>query len=155
MPFMPPTDSMFLLAENRDHPMHVGGLQLFVPPDGAGPEFVVELLESFRQAEAISPLFLKRPGQPLGTRWKSDETIDYDHHVRHSAVPGPGRIRELLQLTSRWHGSLLDRHRPLWEVHVVEGLKDGRIAVYTKVHHSMVDVVSALRLMTRSLREDP
>lgn len=155
MSFMPPTDSMFLLAENRDHPMHVGGLQLFVPPDGAGPEFVREMLEAFRQTDNISPLFRKRPGDPVGTRWKMDATIDYDHHVRHSAVPGPGRIRELLQLTSRWHGSLLDRHRPLWEVHVVEGLQDGRVAVYTKVHHAMVDGVSALRLMQRSLSEDP
>ncbi|WP_254052219.1 wax ester/triacylglycerol synthase family O-acyltransferase [Aeromicrobium sp. A1-2] len=151
---MPPTDAMFLLAENRDHPMHVGGLQLFVPPDGAGPEFVREMLDAMRQTDHISPLFRKRPGEPIGTRWKLDETIDYDHHVRHSAVPGPGRIRELLQLTSRWHGSLLDRHRPLWEAHVVEGLQDGRFAVYTKVHHSMVDGVSALRLMQRSLSED-
>lgn len=152
---MPPTDSMFLLAENRDHPMHVGGLQLFVPPEGAGEEFTADMLRAFRRSDDVSPLFCKRPGQPIGTRWKADETIDFDHHVRHSAVPGPGRIRELLQLTSRWHGSLLDRHRPLWEVHVVEGLKDGRVAVYTKVHHSMVDGVSALRLMQRSLSEDP
>jgi diacylglycerol O-acyltransferase len=155
MSLMPPTDSMFLLAENRDHPMHVGGLQLFVPPAGAGPEFVRDVLEAYRRTDNISPLFRKRPGEPVGTRWKIDETIDYDHHVRHSAVPSPGRIRELLQLTSRWHGSLLDRRRPLWEVHVVEGLQDGRIAVYTKVHHAMVDGVSALRLMQRSLSEDP
>lgn len=155
MSLMPPTDSMFLLAENRDHPMHVGGLQLFVPAEGSGPDAVAEMLETFRQADEVSPIFRKRPGQPTGTRWKTDATIDHEHHVRHSAVPGPGRIRELLQLTSRWHSSLLDRHRPLWEVHVVEGLKDGRIAVYTKVHHSMVDGVSALRLMQRSLSEDP
>ncbi|MEJ7635790.1 wax ester/triacylglycerol synthase family O-acyltransferase [Aeromicrobium sp.] len=159
MSFMPLTDSMFLLAESREHPMHVGGLQLFVPPEGSGPEYARELLEAFRQTDNIAPLFRRRPAEPVGslgnTWWKTDDTIDYDYHVRHSAVPQPGRIRELLQLTSRWHGSLLDRHRPLWEVHIVEGLKDGRIAVYTKVHHAMVDGVSALRLMTRSLSEDP
>jgi diacylglycerol O-acyltransferase len=155
MSFMPPTDSMFLLAENRDHPMHVGGLQLFVPPDGAGPEFLTDLIDSFRKNDNVSPVFRKRPGRPIGTWWKDDDAIDFDHHVRHSAVPGPGRIRELLQLTSRWHGALLDRHRPLWEVHVVEGLADGRIAVYTKVHHSMIDGVSALRLLQRSLSVDP
>ncbi len=155
MSFMSPTDSMFLLAESRDHPMHVGGLQLFVPPEGEARQFVGEVLAAFSKSDDVSPLFRKRPGQPVGTRWKTDETIDYEHHVRHSAVPGPGRIRELLQLTSRWHSSLLDRHRPLWEVHVVEGLNDGRVAVYTKVHHSMIDGVSALRLMQRSLSEDP
>ena len=159
MSFMPPTDSMFLLGESREHPMHVGGLQLFELPDQAGPEFVGELIESFRHTDNVSKMFRQRPAQPVSslgnTWWTYDDTIDYDHHVRHSAVPHPGRIRELLQLTSRWHGALLDRHRPLWEAHVVEGLADGRIALYTKVHHSMIDGVSALRLMQRSLSEDP
>ncbi|NRQ49922.1 WS/DGAT/MGAT family O-acyltransferase [Aeromicrobium stalagmiti] len=159
MSFMPPTDSMFLLAESREHPMHVGGLQLFVPPEGSGPEYAREMVAAFRESGQVSPLFRKRPAEPVGslgnTWWKVDEAIDFDYHVRHSAVPQPGRIRELLQLTSRWHGSLLDRHRPLWEAHVVEGLSDGRIAVYSKIHHSMVDGVSALRLMQKSLSEDP
>ena len=159
MSFMPPTDSMFLLAESREHPMHVGGLQLFELPDGAGPDIVTELIETFRSTDNISPTFRKRPAEPVSslgnTWWKYDDTIDYDHHIRHSAVPKPGRIRELLQLTSRWHGSLLDRHRPLWEAHVVEGLADGRIAVYSKIHHSLVDGVAAIRLMSRSLTEDP
>ncbi len=159
MSFMPPTDSMFLLAESREHPMHVGGLQLFELPDGAGHEYVRELIEAFRHTDNVSPTFRKRPAEPVSslgnTWWKYDDTIDYDYHIRHSAVPQPGRIRELLQLTSRWHGSLLDRHRPLWEAHVVEGLADGRIALYSKIHHSMVDGVSALRLMQRSLTEDP
>jgi diacylglycerol O-acyltransferase len=159
MPFMPPTDSMFLLAETREHPMHVGGLQLFQPPEDAGPEFVRDLIARFREPESVSSLFRRRPAEPVSTLgtawWSTDRTIDMDHHVRHSAVPQPGRIRELLQLTSRWHGSLLDRHRPLWESHVVEGLKDGRIAIYTKVHHSMIDGVSALRLMQRALSADP
>ena len=159
MSFMPPTDSMFLLAESREHPMHVGGLQLFELPDGAGPDVVTELIETFRATDNISPTFRKRPAEPVSSLgnawWKFDDTIDYDHHVRHSAVPQPGRIRELLQLTSRWHGALLDRHRPLWEAHVVEGLADGRIAVYSKIHHALVDGVAAIRLMQRSLSEDP
>ncbi len=159
MPFMPPTDSMFLLAESREHPMHVGGLQLFVPPEGAGPEYVREMVMAFRESGEVSPTFRRRPAEPVGTFgntwWKTDDAVDLEYHVRHSAVPQPGRIRELLQLTSRWHGALLDRHRPLWEAHVVEGLSDGRIAVYSKIHHSMVDGVSALRLMQRSLSEDP
>ena len=98
----------------------------------------------------------KAPVGSLGnTWWATDDVVDFDYHVRHSAVPRPGRIRELLHLTSRWHGSLLDRHRPLWECHVVEGLEDGRIAVYSKIHHSMVDGVAAIKLMQRALSEDP
>ena len=159
MPFMPPTDSMFLLAESREHPMHVGGLQLFVTPEDAGPQYARQMIDAFRQSSDVSALFRRRPADPvnlLGTTWWStDDAVDYDYHVRHSAIPEPGRIRELLQLTSRWHGALLDRHRPLWECHVVEGLADGRIAVYSKIHHSMVDGVAAIRLMQRSLSEDP
>ncbi|WP_229051691.1 wax ester/triacylglycerol synthase family O-acyltransferase [Aeromicrobium sp. Leaf350] len=158
MPFMPPTDSMFLLAESREHPMHVGGLQLFEPPADAGPEYVRDLIEQFRSSDNVNPLFRKRPAEPVGavgnTWWSLDETVDFDYHVRHSALPEPRRIRELLQATSHWHSSLLDRHRPLWECHVVEGLQDGRFAVYNKVHHSMIDGVSAIRLMQRSLSTD-
>jgi WS/DGAT/MGAT family acyltransferase len=120
---------------------------------------VTDLIESFRSTDNISPAFRKRPAEPVSslgnTWWTYDDTIDHDHHIRHSAVPPPGRIRELLQLTSRWHGALLDRHRPLWEAHVVEGLQDGRIAVYSKIHHALVDGVAAIRLMQRSLSEDP
>ncbi len=159
MPFMPPTDSMFLLAESREHPMHVGGLQLFEPPADAGPHFVRDVLEQYRSSDNVNPLFRKQPAEPVGavgsTWWTHDESIDFDYHVRHSALPEPRRIRELLQATSLWHSSLLDRHRPLWECHVVEGLQDGRFAVYTKVHHSLIDGVSAARLMQRSLSTDP
>jgi diacylglycerol O-acyltransferase len=63
-------------------------------------------------------------------------------------------VRELLELTSRLHGSLLDRHRPLWESHLVEGLNDGRFAVYTKIHHALVDGVSGMRLMSKALATD-
>ena len=87
--------------------------------------------------------------------WAYDEDIDIDYHVRRSALPTPGRVRELLELTSRLHTSLLDRHRPLWEAHVVEGLSDGRFAVYTKIHHALIDGVSALKLMQRPCRPTP
>ncbi len=159
MPFMPPTDSMFLLAEGREKPMHVGGLQLFERPDDAGPDYVRELIESFTSNDEVSPLFRKRPADPVGalgtTWWTYDDAIDFEYHVRHAALPEPRRIRELLQAVSIWHGSLLDRHRPLWECHVVDELQDGRFAVYTKVHHGMVDGVSAIHLMQRSLSTDP
>lgn len=64
-------------------------------------------------------------------------------------------MRDLLELTSRLHTSLLDRHRPLWELHVVEGLADGRFALYTKMHHALIDGVSAVKLMQRTMSTDP
>jgi WS/DGAT/MGAT family acyltransferase len=87
--------------------------------------------------------------------WQVDNDIDLEHHIRHSSLPRPGRVRELLALASRLHATPLDRQRPLWEAHLIEGLEGRRFAVYTKIHHSLVDGVSALRLLERSLSSDP
>lgn len=152
-------DAAFLLAESREHPMHVGALMLLQPPEGAGPDYGQQVYERMIASDDIHPTFLKRPVAPLGNvgalAWTHDEEIDFEYHVRRVAMPSPGRIRELLAVVSRWHGTLLDRHRPLWEVHIIEGLADGRIAVYTKIHHALVDGVSALRLFERRLSTDP
>ena len=159
MKLMSPMDSMFLIGESREHPMHVGGLQLFTPPDGAGPEFMLEIYAAMLACGDIQPAFRKHPAKRIGgftnMAWEFDDDIDIEYHVRRSALPTPGRVRELLELTSRLHGTLLDRHRPLWESHMIESPTDGRFAVYTKVHHALVDGVSALKLMQRSLSTDP
>jgi diacylglycerol O-acyltransferase / wax synthase len=161
MDLMSPTDSVFLLTETREHPMHVGGLQLFEPPEGAGPEFVREVYDALIANRDFQPTFRKRPAWVVGglanVAWAYDDAddIDIDYHLRRSALPSPGRVRELLELTSRWHSTLLDRHRPLWETHFVEGLNDGRFALYSKSHHSLIDGVSALKLMQRTLSTDP
>jgi diacylglycerol O-acyltransferase / wax synthase len=156
---MPPQDSMFIVAEAREQPMHVGSLQVFELPDDAGDDFVTELYEQAIAVEQVAPLFRKRPRRSLTTggqwAWVEDDDLDLEHHVRHSALPRPGRVRELLALTSRLHGTLLDRKRPLWEAHLIEGLGDNRFAVYTKLHHSLMDGVSGLRLMQRSMSKSP
>jgi len=159
MQLMPVTDSMFLLMESREHPMHVGGLQLFTKPDGAGEDYVESIYRDLIDRAKVARLFRKRPMNPVNTLgqalWTEDAELDLSYHVRRSALPSPGRVRELLELTSRWHGILLDRHRPLWETHFVEGLTDNRFAIYTKVHHAVLDGVSALRLMQNTLTADP
>ena len=159
MELMMPTDAVFLLGESREHPMHIGGLQLYEPPEGAGPAFVREFYDRLVAQQDFQPTFLKRPATFLGgigsLGWSYDKDVDVDYHVRRKALPSPGRVRDLLELTSLLHSSLLDRHRPLWEAHVIEGLKDGRFAMYTKFHHSLIDGVSALKLMQRALSDDP
>jgi diacylglycerol O-acyltransferase / wax synthase len=159
MELMMPTDAIFLLGESREHPMHVGGLQLYKPPQGAGRGYTREFYDQLVAQRDFQPTFLKRPatfwGGIANLGWSYDKDIDIDYHVRRSALPSPRRVRELLELTSRWHSSLLDRHRPLWEMHIIEGLKDGRFAVYTKFHHALIDGVSALKLMQRTLSNDP
>jgi diacylglycerol O-acyltransferase len=154
-----PPSAAFLLSENRSMPMHVGGLQLFEKPEGAGPEYIREMFEAMRGEEEISPLFLKHPHRSARTAaqlvWRPDEQFDIDHHVRHSALPQPGRYRELFELCSRLHSTRMAWDRPLWEAHVIEGLADGKVAMYTKIHHALVDGVSAMRLMQSVLSTDP
>ncbi|CAM4242609.1 Putative diacyglycerol O-acyltransferasec/MT3848 [Mycobacterium basiliense] len=153
-----PLDSMFLRAESREHPLHVAGLQLFTPPAGAGPLFAQETYQAMRVSHDVTAAFRKHPAKTLGgitnLAWTFDDDVDLDYHVRRSGLPAPGRVRELLELTSRLHGTLLDRHRPLWEMHLIDGLKDGRFAIYTKMHHAIVDGVSALNLLQGSLSSD-
>ncbi|MGB3483759.1 MAG: wax ester/triacylglycerol synthase family O-acyltransferase [Mycobacterium sp.] len=159
MELISPTDSVFLVGESREHPMHVGGLQLYQPPEGAGNDFVRELYQEMVAHNEFGPTFRKHPATILGgianLGWAYDDDVDIDYHLRRSALPQPGRVRDLLELTSRVHGTLLDRHRPLWEIYLVEGLTDGRFAVLTKVHHALIDGVSALKLVEQTLSEDP
>jgi diacylglycerol O-acyltransferase len=159
MALMSPADSMFLIPESREQPMHVGSLQLFDLPEGADRSLIRETYERLLAATEVAPLFRRRPHRSLATlgqwSWSEDDDVDLEHHVRHSALPEPGRVRELLALTSRLHGSLLDRQRPLWEMHVIEGLEGDRFAVYTKLHHAVMDGVSGLRLLQRTLGDSP
>lgn len=154
-----PTSAGFLMTENRNMPMHVAGLQLFEKPEGAGPDYVREQYDAWMAHGDVSPFFRKRPSRGISTAgqwvWTEDDQFDIEHHVRHSALPNPGRVRELLDLTSRLHSQMLGRERPLWEAHVIEGLADGRVAMYTKMHHSMVDGIAAMRILAQVLTSDP
>ncbi len=156
---MSPTDSIFLTVEARQRPMHVGGLHLYQPPADAGPRYAQDLFARLAATTTVSPLFRKRPVRSLLTggqwAWEDDAQFDIEHHVRHNALPKPGRVLELLALCSRLHSTLLDRNRPLWEAHLIEGLSDGRFALYFKIHHALVDGVAAAKLLQSVLSTDP
>jgi diacylglycerol O-acyltransferase len=156
---MDPTSTGFMFAENRSMPMHVGGLQLFRKPEGAGRSYVKDMYDDMLTHERPAPLFAKRPYRSVSTAgqwfWGQDDQFDLEYHVRHSALPKPGRIRELLELCGRLHGTRLARERPLWEIHVIEGLRDGRVAMYSKMHHALIDGVSSMRLTQSVLSPDP
>lgn len=155
MKALSPADSMFLMMEGRRQPMHVAGLQLFKPPAGAGKHFVTEFVEFLREHEQPVYPFNMRPVFRLGRWfWVEDEHFDLEYHFRHSSLPSPGRIRELLTLVSRWHGGVMDRSRPLWEIHLVEGLRDKRFALYGKVHHALFDGVAATKVTLNTLSPD-
>ncbi|MEQ9547975.1 MAG: wax ester/triacylglycerol synthase family O-acyltransferase [Marinobacter sp.] len=151
-----PTDQMFLWLEKRQQPMHVGGLQLFSFPEDAPDDYVAQLADQLRDHTTVTSPFDRRLDsrftQPV---WVRDEHLDLEHHFRFEALPTPGRVRELLSFVSAEHSHLMDRERPLWEFHLIEGLRDRQFAVYTKIHHSLVDGVSAMRMAQRMLSPDP
>jgi len=151
-----PVDQVFLWLEKRQQPMHVGGLQLFSFPEDAPDDYVAQLADQLREETIVTPPFDRRLGSRFGQPvWVEDEQLDLEHHFRFEALPTPGRVRELLSFVSAEHSHLMDRERPMWEFHLIEGLKDRQFAVYTKVHHSLVDGVSAMRLFQRMLSQDP
>ncbi|KAF0808455.1 acyltransferase [Alcanivorax xiamenensis] len=156
MKSLSPVDQLFLWLEKRQQPMHVAGLQLFSFPEDAGPKYVSELAQSIRDYCCPEPPFNQRLTRRFGQYfWTEDKQFDIDHHFRHEALPKPGRIRELLSLVSAEHSNLLDRERPLWEAHLIEGIRGRQFALYTKVHHSVVDGISAMRMGMRALSKDP
>jgi WS/DGAT/MGAT family acyltransferase len=152
-------DTIFLAGESRESMMHVGGLLVFTPPADAPPDLLRRLMGEFKQGTHVfspwnlklrAPEFLTSPRQA----WIEDEDFDLDYHVRRSALPSPGDERELGILVSRLHSVQMDFHRPLWELHIIEGLSGGRFALYFKVHHSLVDGYSAMRLLAQSFSMD-
>ncbi|QHE71027.1 WS/DGAT/MGAT family O-acyltransferase [Rhodococcus sp. WAY2] len=157
---MSPLDSMFLLGESREHPMHVGGVEIFQPPEGADTHDIRAMLDRAlaESTGAIAPKLAKRARRSLSSfgqwSWETVDELDLEHHIRHDALPAPGTEAELMALCSRLHESLLDRSRPLWEMHLIEGLSDGRFAVYTKIHHSVADGVTAMKMLRNALSEN-
>jgi diacylglycerol O-acyltransferase len=84
-----------------------------------------------------------------------DKAFDIDYHVRHTVLPGPGTRDQLVEMISRLHANLLDRERPLWEFHLIEGLQNRQFAFYTKIHHAMADGITFSRWFAESGSASP
>jgi len=143
---MSPLDASFLFMETPTTPMHSGGVAIFRPPAGGfDHEQLVRLISQrlpyvprYRQRVRDVPFGVARPV------WVDDEDFDVTYHVRRSALPKPGSAQQLQELVARIMSRPLDRHRPLWEMYLVEGLADGNFAIITKSHESLVDGLSAV-----------
>jgi WS/DGAT/MGAT family acyltransferase len=153
---IPPLDLLFYIMETHDNPKHVAGLQIFKLPAGAGDNYLVDLVEKLRQIPAVEPFNFKplfpRFGLP---QWQSVDNMEMEYHLRHSALPKPGNMRQLMTVVQRLHAGVLDRQRPGWICQVIEGLEDNRFAIYSKVHHAYIDGMSGVKRMYGSLSPDP
>jgi len=151
-------DASWLLVESSETPMHVGALMPFSLPDDAGPDFVRDVMTALRAATTVEAPWNRRLHTPmlrgLIPLWMEVDNIDLEHHVRHSALPSPGGERELGQLIARLHSQPLDLTRPPWEVELIEGLEGGRFALYTKVHHALMDGIGGVKLLVRAMSTD-
>jgi WS/DGAT/MGAT family acyltransferase len=148
MEWMSPMDASFLHIEGPMNPMHIGGVSIFegpAPPFGRLEEMVARKLgrvPRYRQKVRFVPLELGRPV------WVDDPHFNLAYHLRHSALPRPGSDEQLRATAARIFAQRLDRDKPLWEIWMLEGLRGSRWALLSKVHHCMVDGVSATDLMT-------
>lgn len=154
-----PMDAAWLYVENATTPMHVAALQIYSLPENAPANFLSEVAAQARQARSYAPPWNLRlvpsPLRGVLPAWEHDDDLDIDYHFRHSALPAPGGERELGVLVSRLHSHPIDLTRPLWECHLIEGLENNRFAVYTKMHHALVDGVGGIRMMQRAMTTDP
>ena len=146
-----PGDAFFLLIESDKTPSQIGVLVRMKLPKGKDKTFIVEMMEGFRKhqptGEPYNLKLAKRSPISPSYKWETVDNIDIDYHLRHSALPQPGGERELAVLISRLHSIPLDHGRPMWELHVIEGLEDNCFAIYAKMHHSLIDGVAGSRLM--------
>jgi diacylglycerol O-acyltransferase len=155
MDVMSPMDASFLHIEDADHPMHIGGVSIF---EGPAPAFEhleqmvaskLDMVPRYRQKVRFVPFNLGRPV------WVEDPYFSLGYHLRHTALPQPGTEDVLRRTSARVFAQHLDRTKPLWEIWMVEGLSGSRWALLSKVHHCMVDGVSATDLMTVMFDDSP
>jgi diacylglycerol O-acyltransferase / wax synthase len=148
-------DASFLYLDAPDAPLHVGGVLVLEAPPG-GVEVLADLVEA---RLSLVPRYRQRvmevPGHLANPVWVDDPDFDVTYHVRRSALPRPGTEQQLFALVSRVTAQPLDRDRPLWEVYLVEGLEQNRVAVVTKTHPALVDGLSAIDIGQVLLDPEP
>lgn len=155
-------DTMFLELEQVDPTahMHIGAALVFGPlPDGGAPD-VEELRALIGARMGLLPRFAQRLSAPEAgpltwLTWEPAPDFDIRTHLRHATLPAPGGDEELREWLGDFWSHRLDRHLPLWEIVLLDGLADGRWAMATKTHHCLVDGVGSLDIGDLLLDADP
>src|SRR3954449_41031 len=153
-------DAQFLAIETPRTWGHVSGLAVYDPSTTPTGQLTIEDLCRFvsQRLHLLPPFRWRLVWVPFGLDhpyWIEDPDFDLDFHIRESAVPPPGGDRQLAEVVSRIFARPLDRSRPLWELYLIQGLSEGRVAVFTKIHHAVVDGVSGNELVSVLLDPSP
>lgn len=153
-----PLDAAWLFTETRATPNHVGGLLQFRLPEDAPRDYLRRMMHDFRTHRQFAPPWNRRLRSPMLKHpmhaWVEDTDVDLEYHVRHAALPWPGGERELGELVGRLHSTPIDLARPPWECTIIEGLEGHRFALYIKMHHSLIDGVSGMKMLQRAMATD-
>jgi diacylglycerol O-acyltransferase / wax synthase len=140
--------------ETPETPQHVGALSGYALPAGYKGDFYDDFRRGLSKRLHLVPLFTRKlapmPLQFANPVWVEDSQVDLDYHVQRLTLPRPGAQAQLEDCVGRLHSELLDRHRPLWRIAVIDGLDNGDVAYYLKVHHATMDgQASVLMAQTR------
>ncbi|MBF6180265.1 WS/DGAT/MGAT family O-acyltransferase [Nocardia otitidiscaviarum] len=144
-------DASFLYLETDSQLLHVCALLILDPnADGAGYDFDELRAELGRRLHLVPAMRRRLHTVPLNLDhpvWVRDSAFDLDHHLHRVELPAPGDDRALADLTAEIAERPMDRGRPLWEMWVVEGLPEGKIAMIAKYHHAIVDGITGTTMM--------
>lgn len=150
-------DASLIALEDARTPLHVVSVMIFEPLEqGLDHERLTGLVAArIGQVTRYRQRVREMPGRLGPPVWVDDAAFDITYHVRRAALPRPGTRTQLAEFTARIAGRPLDRARPLWELYLLEGLEQGRFAVVTKVHQSLVDGVTTVDLGHLVLDDGP
>ena len=154
-------DASFLYLETPSLHMHVSMAAVLDPATVPGGYSYEKLRDLVGARLALAPVFRRRlvevPFRLGHPYWVNDESFDLDYHMHRAVLPAPGGLEELGRFVGDVCSRQLDRSKPLWEMHVVEGLAGGKVAMVSKIHHSTIDGVSGAELLAQlfDLEPDP
>ncbi|MFZ0178334.1 MAG: wax ester/triacylglycerol synthase family O-acyltransferase [Candidatus Dormiibacterota bacterium] len=145
-------DAQFLALETPRIYGHVTGLLVLDPSTAPGGALTLSDLQNLiLERLPLIPIFKWRLAEvPLGldfAYWVDDPDFDVDFHVRELALVPPGSAAQLEEQVARIFSRPLDRSRPLWEIYLIHGLENGRVALMTKVHHAVIDGLSGAEIL--------
>jgi len=149
MPQLSAADQAFFLLETRERPMNIGALLVLAPPAGTGGRFADRLLAAML-TRPVGPPFNYRlqPGPIKGLHsFKVDEQMNPASQVHRHALRRSSGLPELFRQICTIHVHLLPRDAPLWELHVFTGLPRGRVALYFKTHHGLIDGIGFIHIL--------
>lgn len=147
-------DAAFLHLETPETPMHVASASLFDPPARSRGDFHARVKRQLARRLHLAPVLHRKlapmPLQFANPVWVDDDAVDVDHHVQRVTLPAPGTMVQFDDCIGRLHAELLDRSRPLWRLHVIDGLESGQVGYYFKAHHAALDGQAGI-LLARTL----